>query len=237
MKIRLTITALLFVLLTACNVGATPAPTVDVNAINTAAVATAMAQLSVQFTQTALAAPSATSMPTNTAQPVTTLATANGTAPTTSGALPTVSFNNTPNATLLPGFTPLASPVPPSGPTSSLGDECNNNVYEGDVTIPDGTIMEPGEDFIKTWAIRNTGNCTWDEGYKLVFVGGNRDIDPVDYEIRRSSDFVEPGEGVNIGVPLTAPLAEGEYTGTWRMQSDSGYFFGTPLTVIFKVQD
>ena len=38
-------------LLTACNVGATPAPTVDVNAINTAAVATAMGQLSVQLTQ------------------------------------------------------------------------------------------------------------------------------------------------------------------------------------------
>jgi hypothetical protein len=236
MKTKLTLTALLFIFLTACTMGATPAPTADVNAINTAAVGTAMAQLSVQFTQTALAAPSATSMPTNTAQSVTTLSTADGAAPTTSGALPTVSFNNTPNATLLPGFTPLASPVPPSGPTSSLGDDCNNNVYEGDVTIPDGTIMKPGVDFIKTWAIRNTGSCTWDEGYTLVFVGGDRAMDPIDIEFKKTSDFVDPGEGVNISVPLTAPLKEGKYIGTWKMRTDSGVYFGTPLTVDFEVQ-
>src|SRR5215204_6535187 len=81
-------------LLSACNMGATPAPTVDVNAINTAAVETAMGQLSAQFTQTALAAPSATTQPTGTAVslPTSGLPTANGAAPTTSGVLPTVSF-------------------------------------------------------------------------------------------------------------------------------------------------
>src|SRR5512133_1163656 len=72
-------------LLSACTVGAPPAPTVDVNAINTAAVATAMGQLSAQFTQTALAAPSA--LPTNTPASLPTfgLATTTGAAPTTSG--------------------------------------------------------------------------------------------------------------------------------------------------------
>ena len=49
--------------LAAC-AGATPAPTVDVNAINTAAVATAMGQISAQLTQTALAAPTDTPPPT-----------------------------------------------------------------------------------------------------------------------------------------------------------------------------
>jgi hypothetical protein len=219
--------------LTACNMGAPPVPTVDVNAINTAAVETAMGQLSAQFTQTALAAPSAT--PTNTAVPLPSLAlTAVGVgspAATTSGALPTVSFNSTP----LAGFTPLSSPAP-AGPTVSLGDACNNNVFEGDVTIPDGTIMRPGEDFIKTWAIRNTGNCTWDEGYVLVFIGGNRELDPVNFEFKRSDDFVAAGEAVNVSVPLTAPLTPGSYTGTWRMQSDTGYYFGTPLTVVIEVR-
>jgi D-alanyl-D-alanine carboxypeptidase len=62
----------LFILLTAaltlaaCNVGATPAPTIDVNAINTAAFETAVAQIVVQQTQTALAAPSNTPPPSNT---------------------------------------------------------------------------------------------------------------------------------------------------------------------------
>ena len=44
-------------LLTSCTLGQAAEPTVDVNTINTAAVSTAMAQLSLQFTQTALAAP------------------------------------------------------------------------------------------------------------------------------------------------------------------------------------
>ncbi len=54
-------------LITACSGGAAAEPTVDVGAINTAAVETAMGQLSAQFTQTAMAAPTATTLPTNTA--------------------------------------------------------------------------------------------------------------------------------------------------------------------------
>lgn len=225
--------------LTACNMGATPAPTVDVNAINTAAVETAMGQLSAQFTQTALAAPSATPMSTNTAVALPSLSLptsgVGSPAPTTSGALPTVSFNSTPS-TPLAGFTPLASPAAPSGPTASLGDACNNNVFEGDITIPDGTILKPGEDFVKTWQVRNTGTCTWDEGYVLVFIGGDRALDPVNYEFKRASDFVAAGTSVQLSVPLTAPLNPGSYQATWRMQSDSGYYFGTPLTVIIEVR-
>ena len=235
MKTKLTLFVLLFLLLTSCTAGAPPAPTVDVNAINTAAVATAMGQLSAQFTQTALAAPSATAIPTNTAVSLTTPVGGSPVA-TTSGALPTVSFNSTPGASPIPGFTPLASPAAPSGPTASLGDACNNNVFEADITIPDNSIMKPGEDFIKTWQVRNTGTCTWDEGYVLAFIGGDRAIDPTNYEFKKSSDFVAPNTSVQLSIPLTAPLTPGTYQGTWRMQSDSGYFFGTPLTVIIEVK-
>lgn len=227
-------------LLAGCG-GATPEPTLDVDAINTAAVATAMGQLSAQLTQTALSAPSPTSSPTETPAslptallPTSALPTAGNALPTTAaGALPTLSFNTTPVA----GFTQLASPVAPApAATTSLGDACNNNVFEGDVTIPDGAILAPGEDFIKQWAIRNTGNCTWDEGYALVFIGGDQAIDPVNFEFTKASDFVAPGAGINIGVPLTAPLAEGSYQGHWRMRDDKGYYFGTVLSVYFDVK-
>jgi hypothetical protein len=217
-------------LLTACNMGATPAPTVDVNAINTAAVATAMGQLSAQFTQTALAAPSATPISTNTALPLPTFA-----LPTTSGALPTLSFNTTPT-TPIAGFTALASPAAPAA-TTSLGDSCNNSTFEGDVTIPDGSILEPGEDFQKIWAIRNSGTCTWDEGYTFVFIAGDPRIDPYNFEFKNSSDFVSGGEAINIAINLTAPLEEGTYEGHWRMRSDSGYYFGTIASVYFEVRD
>ena len=234
-------------LMTSCNFGAAPAPTTDVNALSTALVGTTVAQLSVELTETAQAAPTNTTAPIAT---VTTLATVplptlnqpGAATPTTNVAgLPTFSFVNTP----LPGAnTPAAglTPVqvlPTQQATTSLGDACNNAVFEGDVTIPDGSVLKPGEDFTKIWAIRNSGNCTWDEGYKLVFIGGDTAIDPVNYVFGKKgtdTDFVSPDEGVNIGIPLTAPLAEGKYTGTWRMQTDSGVYFGTYLTVNFEVK-
>lgn len=221
-------------ILAGCNVGATPAPTVDVDAINTAAVATAMGQLSAQLTMTALAAPSPTPEPTNTSisLPTVALPTADGLSTLAPGALPTLSFNSTPIA----GFTQVAPTVIAGGPTAALGDACDNNVFEGDVTIPDGSVLKPGEDFHKVWAIRNTGNCTWDEGYALVFIAGDQAIDPVNFEFKKSSDFVAPGAGINVGVPLTAPLANGSYQGHWRMRNDKGFYFGTVLSVYFEVK-
>jgi hypothetical protein len=228
------LTAALF--LASCTMGATPAPTVDVNAINTAAVATAMGQLSAQFTQTALAAPSVTPLPTNTAISLPTFAQA-----TVTGGLPTVSFNSTP-ATPLPGFTALPTTGAAAGaPTAALGDACNNSVFEGDITIPDGTVIEGGTNFQKVWAIRNTGTCTWDDGYALVYIGGStNNLDPYNYQFGRGGnddDFVSGGEGINIGINLTAPCAPGTYEGHWRMRSDTGYYFGTVLSVYIEVKE
>ena len=223
--------------LAACNVGAAPAPTTDLNAINTAALGTAMAQISAQQTQTALAAPSATLLPTNTALTLATFppSTAAAASPTGNAGPPTVSFNTTPNTTPLAGFTPLASPVAPAA-TTSLGDACNNSAFEGDVTIPDGTVFKPGKNFVKVWKIRNTGTCTWDEGFTLVFIGGDRALDPYDFKFQNSDDFVDPGEAIDIGISLNAPQAEGKYQGTWRMQNDRGYYFGTLLSVYIEVK-
>ena len=219
--------------LASCSIGATPAPTVDVNAINTAAVATAMGQLSAQFTQTALAAPSNTPLPTNTAISLPTFAPPTTGSETPSG-LPTLSFNTTP----LPGFTPLPTTGAAGAPTASLGDACNNSAFEGDITIPDGSIIEPGHNFEKVWGLRNTGSCTWDEGYSLVYIGGsNPNLDPYNFEFRHSSDFVASGQAINMTITLTTPCQPGEYEGHWRMRSDSGYYFGTTLSVYVKVVD
>ncbi|HSA99303.1 MAG TPA: NBR1-Ig-like domain-containing protein [Anaerolineales bacterium] len=248
MLVRKPARLVLFILLTAalaltsCNMGATPAPTTDINAISTAAYLTAVAQVSGGQTQTALAAPSATSAPTNTSLALATFPAANGSAvPGANPALPTVSFNANPNTTPLAGFTPLASQAAPASgaPTAALGDACNNAVFEGDVTVPDGSEIKPGVNFAKTWAIRNTGTCTWDDGYTLVFIGGDKAIDPYDYKFSKTSDkdFVGPGEGINITINLTAPCTPGKYGGTWRLRNDKGYYFGTYLSVSFVVTE
>lgn len=215
-------------LLSACGAGAEQAPTLDIEAINTTVAGTAIAQLSSQLTQTALAAPPT---PTDTPQPLPTIS--------DGSALPTISFDASPTSafgfTPLPAFTQIGSTPAPAG-TVALGDACNNNVFEGDITIPDGANLKPGEDFEKIWKIRNSGTCTWDEGYMLVFIAGDRAIDPYDFVFTKTSDFVAPGAAINIGIDLTAPLTEGAYEGHWRMRTDSGYYFGTILSVYFNVK-
>lgn len=69
-----------------------------------------------------------------------------------------------------------------------------------------------------------------------MFYAGDRAIDPYDFLFRRTDDFVAPGEGINIGINLTAPLAVGQYQGHWKMQNDQGQWFGTFLSVYFEVQ-
>lgn len=223
-------------ILTSCNVGAAPTPTTDVNALSTALVGTTVAQLSANLTQTAQAAPTNTSAPSPTVTSLSTVPTLNlsGAASpiTTVAALPTFSFVNTPA-----GGTPAVI-LPTAQATVSLGDSCNNNVFEADVTIPDGSILEPGRDFIKIWAIRNTGTCTWDDGYALVYIGGSTpNLDPVNLEFTAGADFIAPGETADLDVRLTTPCIPGSYEGHWRMRSDSGYYFGTTLSVYVQVVD
>lgn len=242
------LTAALF--LASCNVGATPEPTVDVNALNTAVVGTTVAQLAAQFTQTAQALPtntvapvgSPTTQPTFAALPTLDPSGAVASPTTDVAALPTFSFINTPvagNTTPVAGATqPVVLPTSASPATAALGDACNNNVFESDITILDGEVLKPGFNFQKIWKIRNTGSCTWDEGYSLVYIGGSTpDLDPVNFEFKNSSDFVAGGAAINIAVNLTTPCTPGKYEGHWRMRSDSGYYFGTILSVYVEVKD
>ena len=211
------ITAILSIALTGCNISADVAPTIDVNAISTHAVETALAGFAQEQTLTAQAA-SPTAQPTNT-------------------QLPT----NTPVVTLVAstpfgGGTPLAT-IGISTPVGTLsGPQCNDAVFIADVTIPDGSEMDPGQDFTKVWAIQNSGTCRWDEGYTFRPVSGDVDVmDGYAVEIKTSKDFVDPGETVNFEVDLTAPLAEREYIGCWRMEADGGYYFGTFACVTIVV--
>lgn len=209
--------------LTGCNFGATPAPTLDINAINTAIVGTTVSQFSAQFTQTALAAPTSTPLPTETAQSL----------PTTdsSGALPTISFEVTTAAgiTPIPGFTQLASPAAPATSSGqvSTANGCNDALFIGE-TIPDKTEFNPGKDFSKAWQLQNTGTCTWDDGYTFAFLAdvSSPDIEGYDIVYKASDKSTKPGASQSFIVKLTAPSTSGEYFGYWKLKDDAGNFFG-----------
>lgn len=226
MLLILIITALL---LAACNVGSTPAPTIDANAINTAALGTAMAQISSQQTMTALAAPSATSLPAST--PIS-LATVSLPTANPGGALPTLSFNTTPqaNTTPLAGFTNVAGS--PIAPTSGgiIGDTkagCNDGSFVGE-TLPDKSVVGAGKNFTKAWEIKNTGTCNWDQGYVFAFQSdlSSPGIEGYDIVINNKDEITKPNHSQSFIVKLTAPTSAGEYKGYWKMKTDDGTYFG-----------
>jgi len=103
---------------------------------------------------------------------------------------------------------------------------CNNATLVSDVTIPDGTEMKPGDTFTKTWEIKNSGTCDWNENYKITFVGG--DLFGSDTtKIRR---FVAAGNGASISLKMVAPNGSGTVTSSWQMADDSGNLFGQVFT-------
>ena len=88
---------------------------------------------------------------------------------------------------------------------------------------PDETLLSPGEYFWKTWTIRNTGTCTWNTSYNLVFWDGDLMGGLTSYPL---SEIVAPEETFDIPIYLQAPAAEGIATGYWRFQAPWGEYFG-----------
>ena len=146
----------------------------------------------------------------------------------TAFAQPTATFTPIPPTnTLAATFAPFGSGTPAAQPTST----CDVSAYINDVTVPDGTVMAPGQVFTKTWLVKNTGTCAWTATYKVGFGFGS----PMSGVPTAIGKAVTPGEQVQVSVSLTAPNTPGEVSGTWRLMNDKGAFYGTYLTVVIKV--
>jgi hypothetical protein len=86
-------------------------------------------------------------------------------------------------------------------------------------TIADYTVLEPGEEFTKTWTLLNSGSCSWYSGYQLVYASGYQmDGDSPQY----ISSEISPGESVTFSIDMEAPESEGTYTGNWELQTSDG---------------
>lgn len=189
-------------LLYACGPTAPVAPTLDTNAIHTAAAETVIAE----FTQTAAAIPpttAATATEADTATPVNT---------------------QPPTKTTIPTNNPFE--------TTPTGIICDDAKWVADVTVPDGTQMTPGQDFVKTWKIRNTGSCTWGTGYTVIH-GYDEKMDGVSEPITTA---VAPGEEVEVSVRFRAPSSVGEHRSYWRMQNATNSAFGEFFYVTIVVR-
>lgn len=233
----LTFALMLTVTLSACTIGATPEPTQDVGAIQTQAYSIVQTQVAMQQTQTALAIPP-TPIPTNTLAPLPS---------PTLGVLPTfapaggigtpVPFN-----TQLPGITPLASLIPTLGVVSTITTKngCNDAVFVGETAPMDKETIEAGKAIKKGFTLKNTGTCTWDEGFTFAYIASDSTPGLNGYDIVLKKDapqeYTAPGNTQSFILKLTAPKTAGEYKGYWRMRDENGNYFGPFVYIWFFVK-
>ncbi|MBC7233442.1 MAG: peptidoglycan DD-metalloendopeptidase family protein [Chloroflexi bacterium] len=148
-----------------------------------------------------------------------------GGSPRLPGDQPTHPIRSLPSNTQYVGGSPYLSPPPSSTSTDSA-------TFLSDVTLPDGSVVPPGQALVKTWRVRNSGTSTWGPGYQLAFIGGDQMGAPNSVNLPRS---VAPGEEVDISVNMTAPSTGGSYQGNWQMRNAQGVYFGDRMWVRISV--
>src|SRR3972149_3432751 len=125
----------------------------------------------------------------------------------------------TASATLPPTNTVV---IPPSAVPATATSNCDAANFVDDITIPDGADMSPGQNFTKTWRIKNVGTCSWTPSYTVVFSSGASMSGPATQALPGN---VNPGQTIDISIALTAPSTNGNYKGYWKLRNASGVLF------------
>ena len=205
MKTRLIIASLVGIFLLMSCAPAPAAPTPDKALIQTSAAQTVVANFTLTaavFTPTPLPPPADTETPLAVDTPSS-----------------EVAITDTP--TLLPGGV-TATPI-----------LCDHLIFDPatvDVNIPDNTEMQLGQQFVKTWRVKNDGSCTWGAGYKLTYGGYG---DQLSGKPQALTGPVQPGQEVEVSVNFIAPTKAGTYLSPWQMSNANGKPF--PKVVFVKI--
>ncbi|KAF2798124.1 hypothetical protein K505DRAFT_121564 [Melanomma pulvis-pyrius CBS 109.77] len=108
-------------------------------------------------------------------------------------------------------------------------------------TIPDGSKICSGYQFVQVWTLRNPGPVAWPAGCSVRHVGGDNmlNIDnsqPLSQaELADASESnvvgrsVEPGEEISFRIVMKAPKREGTAISYWRLKKADGTPFGHRL--------
>lgn len=118
---------------------------------------------------------------------------------------------------------PTATQTPISGFPTSPPADCDKAEFVGDVNLPPGTTVLPGQPLGKGWRVKNVGSCTWTPSYGIAFAGGPL----MDAGLFNTLvDNVLPGQEVELFIPFIAPTIPGHYQSFWKLRNASGVLFG-----------
>lgn len=204
-------------LLSGCGVGApqetpTPDPAViaaTVAVIQTQAVETAVAQITVDAALNPSATPTAVP-PTNTPEPTATLA-------------PSATLPPPPTATFIPATAKPTNTSTPAALQCSVVSASPANKAE----------MTPGQDFDGKWTFKNSGTEAWDandidfryyEGHKF-----QTSVDGLDL-----TEKIEVGDTASFVIDMVAPTEKGSYTANWALSFGASRFCVVTVSIVVK---
>lgn len=143
---------------------------------------------------------------------------------------------------------------PPDGATLTARgqrDARDAVTFTADVTVPDHSHVYPGERFVKTWAIQNTGKVPWVKRYlqrvdeEIVIMRRRAaKLEPIldahlaTLENRVAVPSTRPGMPCQISIEFMAPRENCAVASLWRMTDEAGHFCYPPtffLQVIVTV--
>ncbi|HLO32109.1 MAG TPA: NBR1-Ig-like domain-containing protein [Anaerolineales bacterium] len=144
--------------------------------------------------------------------------------------------------TAVPANTAMPTAFPTAVP-ASVG--CTDSAkFVSDVTIPDNSVVASNTAFTKTWRLKNTGTCTWDNNYLVAYISGTTMSQQPGYWIVQQGQTVVPGQTVDVSVGMTAPVDSGNYASYWGLKKVDGQFMpiqrganGTSFYVKIKVNN
>jgi hypothetical protein len=141
---------------------------------------------------------------------------------------PTPTETNTSSPSPTPTQTSTLPPIPTGTSTQTftpvpLPATCNLAGFFEDVSFPDGTFVNPGSTFTKTWRLQNLGSCSWTPSYALVFSSGDLMGAPTVVQLPGN---VSPGGTIDVSVNLVAPSSSGTFQGNWLLRDPVGNLFG-----------
>ena len=111
---------------------------------------------------------------------------------------------------------------------------CTDNLlFLEDLTIPDGTVVEPGQRLDKRWQVQNNGTCNWGEGYRVKLIAGPGMGVPVQQALVPARSGTE----TVIRMVYIAPDNPGNYRSAWQAYKAQGIPFGDPFYIDVIVDD
>ena len=179
-----------------------------------------------------------------------------------------VTSTPTGTATPIPSATPSATPTETPTPTYEI-IEYSSPTFEylstaemplsakdqfknvSDISVPDDALLEPGQLFIKSWRMTNSGDSVWTEDTKLMMEASyDMDMPEVVKAIfLKPNDWIDftpggwgtrifnvsPGTETDLAVILRAPDVPGTYQIHFRLVNPAGEIIPTQMWMRFAV--